>query len=287
MDDYVRRVDQGVARLGSEEFALGMLTGRVPGTDLVNASELWAPFGRALQATYVYGMFAGLPLEEQLFPPMQQRIRQHVGHLGESLVELSAGLARVPRATLATVQRALPKDLEFARVIEERIDHELRELHLPRLVARRLRLTAQDVLYRVRAQSLDTVLGEYTDKMDRLAASTAGGRSLDRMLEERIGDEAAFRRQERMRAAVAHWQAQGVAAEDAAWQQTATSNGTYTGLGVAGLLLGLGGTAGLISLAVAAPSVLICLCISIPLILVTAFLLIGGSVLIARGASGI
>jgi hypothetical protein len=265
VDALVARLDQGIADIGHalDRGVLAGLSATHPGQDAAIRGALHRAFGALL----VYGSFAEQPLESQVHPALQRRMRDAATALGDALPVLGGVLEGVSPAAAGDLQGAIRRDPTFLAGVLRGIDAETAGLGLGNPLRDRLHHAFSALSWRVGHQSVAAVNAECKERLARVPA--------DPLRASHGRDEAVARRIE---AARQGWIAAGVDPADfagPAWEETTWR----TGLGIASLGLA---TVGMYVTAAAWYGVEGCVCVLIPVVGLALFFLIAGLLLVIR-----
>ena len=193
MDEYVRRVDAGIARLAELPIADNF-------PEFQGDPELLNDLGRkAMHALYVTGMFGDLPVENQLYPAIQDRLWASQETMDEALQDMTAFLRTRTPAELAAVRATLRDRPEVLHRIIRTVDDEsvLSELSEPRRTQLRTMLT--EAAWRLEAQPPRLIIDEYVSKVERFTASDIESEARQRWLAARVGEEVFWQAQDSLR----------------------------------------------------------------------------------------
>ena len=164
MDAYIARIDAGMDRLGRWSSAdVAPLARRPdPATDALGQA--------ALQSLFLTGMVGDLPLPAQLHPGIQERVERAMPLFDRASDSMTAFLRSRTPNDLAIVQAALRDYGAGARIVD-RLDAEAAALGLSEARREQTRSIYAHAEWRLRNQPPALLIGEYVDKMERLASS--------------------------------------------------------------------------------------------------------------------
>lgn len=183
MDEYLARLDAGTARIGrwSTADVVPEWTGDREEADAIART--------ALQSLFITGMIADLPVEAQMRPEVQRRIHAAVPLMDEAIERTTAFLASRTPADLAYVQLGL-RDYGAGATIFTAIDREAAASGLSAWRRAQTREIFAQSEWRLRKQPPALIIGEYVDKVEKLAAADIAGESQLRTLAAQVGEEA-------------------------------------------------------------------------------------------------
>lgn len=126
-----------------------------------------------IRSLLLTGSVGDLPVEERQHPEVVARLGQAAPEVDYALFGMMARLTMMPADEHDTIQRALRDDPDVVERIGDCLDQDAGDLGVP--VRRRLHLRKliRHVGWRLRRQSLSTVLDEYVGKVRRLTQSSA------------------------------------------------------------------------------------------------------------------
>lgn len=227
MDEYIARVDAGMARI-----AQWSPTADLPG--FVGDRDATDAIGRAsMQSLFLTGMFSDLPVKGQLHPGMQDRVIAAMPVMDQAVDGMSMFLRSRNDADMAAVQTAL-RERNAGVMVAAAVDREAAQVGLSEWRRAQTRSMFAHAEWRLRSQPPSLIINESLARVEKLSASDVAAESKQRALAARLG-EAAF------------WHH---AAERAKREARIGRGGKVLGYGlivfaVGGLIVAAGGVAGL------------------------------------------
>jgi hypothetical protein len=186
MDDYIARVDAGMARIGQWS----------PTADLPNfvgdrkaADEI----GRAsMQSLFLTGMFSDLPIEGQLHPGMQDRVIAAMPVMDKAVDGISAFLRSRTEADKAAIQAAL-QDWGAGVKVAAAVDREAAHIGLSEWRRSQTRSMFAHAEWRLRTQPPSLIINECLRRVEKLSATDVTAAAKQRALAARLGEAAFWR----------------------------------------------------------------------------------------------
>jgi len=193
MDEYVRRVDAGIARFGEVRIADSF-------PEFRGDPALLSDLGRkAMHTLYVTGMFGDLSVENQLYPAMQDRLWASQETMDEALQGMTDFLNSRTPEQLGGVRATLRDRPEILQRIIRTVDEQsaLSGLSEPRRA--QLRTMFTEAAWRLEAQPPRLLVDEYVSKVERVTASDIESEARQRWLAARVGEEVFWQAQDSLR----------------------------------------------------------------------------------------
>ena len=187
MDDYLARLDAGVARIGrwsTTEVVPDWKGDRAEGERIARTG---------LQALFMTGMIADLPIEGQMRPEVQRRIQDAIPLMDEATELTTSFLTSRTAADLSYVQVGL-RDYDAGATIFTAFDREAAANGLSDWRRAQTREIFTQAEWRLRNQPPGLIVGEYVDKVERLGAADIPGESHLRTLAAQAGESAFWER---------------------------------------------------------------------------------------------
>lgn len=126
-----------------------------------------------IRSLLLTGSIGDLPVEERQHPEVVARLGQAAPEVDYALFGMMARLTMMPADEHDTIQRALRDDPDMVEQIGDCLDQDASDLGVPLRRRLHLRKLLRHVGWRLRRQTLSTVLDEYVGKVRRLAQSSA------------------------------------------------------------------------------------------------------------------
>lgn len=181
MDEYVRRLDSGLERIGRWEPSMGARDG------LARSS---------LQAIFVTGMLGDLPLENQLDPRVQERVFRSTPLFDEAVDGMTGFLSSRTPEDLARAQHLLRRSGTREALIEQ-LDSEAERTGVSAARRSQTRRMLRQVTWQLANQPPSLIVGEYLHKVEKVAATDVQTEARQRRLAARVGEQAFWKLQER------------------------------------------------------------------------------------------
>lgn len=186
MDDYVARVDAGMARI-----AQWSPTADLP--NFVGDREAADEMGRAsMQSLFLTGMFSDLPIEGQLHPGMQERVIAAMPVMDKGVDGVSAFLRSRTEADMAAVQAAL-REWDAGVQLAAAVDREAAHVGLSEWRRAQTRSMFAHAEWRLRTQPPSLIINECLGRVQKLSATDVTAASKQRALAARLGEAAFWR----------------------------------------------------------------------------------------------
>ncbi|MBI2375539.1 MAG: hypothetical protein HYV07_16205 [Deltaproteobacteria bacterium] len=191
-------LDRGVAFVSAESPAVGALINRLnEGLALIDRSPLLAgALGRerlersasarsfvekadplatqALRALFIGGLFRGLPEELAKDPQIEAKKQALSPELDRTVVDLTRLLGSMTPADLRTVRVAIDSRPDAVMRVTSALDDHAERVGVPIGSRLRLRQAATEINFRLRKQPPELLIGQYVDKVQRLARASGG-----------------------------------------------------------------------------------------------------------------
>ena len=190
MEEYLTRVDQGLARIGGWSPTAGVTSfhGDRAATDALAR--------KSLQAVFLTGMLGDLPIPSQLHPGMQDRMWDATPLFDEAADGMTAYIGSRTQEDLARVQSALRTPGTAQRVIDSlAAEADRTGVSAPRRA--QLREMLQHVTWRLAHQPPSLLVGEYLEKVEKVADTDVEAEARQRQLAAQVGEEVFWKGDER------------------------------------------------------------------------------------------
>jgi len=190
MEEYLTRVDQGLARIGNWSPTAGVTSfhGDRAATDALARTSL--------QAVFLTGMLGDLPIPSQLHSGMQDRMWDAVPLFDGAADGMTAYIGSRTQEDLARVQSALRAPGTTQRVIDSLVAEADRTgVSAPRRA--QLREMLQHLTWRLAHQPPSLLVSEYMDKVEKVADTDVEAEARQRQLAARVGEEVFWKADER------------------------------------------------------------------------------------------
>lgn len=181
MDEYVARVDRGVARIGAWSPGANARAAR-DGVDVDTLAR------NSLQAMFLTGMLGDLPLPAQLDERMQDRVARAMPVLDDAVSGMTDFLATRTEADLAAVQAELQSP-GVAREIRNALVSEAAASGVSPQRRAQLEGMVDHVTWRMANQPPALIVSEYLEKVEKVAATDVESEVRQRQLAARVGEE--------------------------------------------------------------------------------------------------
>ena len=190
MEEYLTRVDQGLARIGGWSPTAGVTSfhGDRAATDALARTSL--------QAVFLTGMLGDLPIPSQLHPGIQDRMWNAMPLFDEAADGMTAFIESRTEEDLGRVQSALRAPGTIQRVIDS-LDAEAGRTGVSAPRRAQLREMLQHVTWRLAHQPPSLLVSEYMDKIEKVADTDVETEARQRHLAARIGEEVFWKGDER------------------------------------------------------------------------------------------
>lgn len=186
MDDYVARVDAGMARI-----ARWSPTADLP--NFVGDRDVADEIGRAsMQSLFLTGMFSDLPIEGQLHPGMQDRLLAAMPVMDKGVDGVSGFLRSRTEADMAAVQTAL-RERDAGVKVAAAVDREAAHVGLSEWRRAQTRSMFAHAEWRLRTQPPSLLINECLGRVQKLSATDVTAASKQRALASRLGEAAFWR----------------------------------------------------------------------------------------------
>lgn len=183
MDDYLARLDAGTERIGrwSPADVVPGWSGDRPDADALART--------ALQSLFITGMIADLPVEAQMRPEVQRRIHAAMPLMDEATDRTTSFLQGVTASDLDRVQLGL-RDFAAGEQIFSALDQAAAANGLSSFRRAQTGEIFAQAEWRLRNQPPALIVGEYMEKVNKLAAADISTETRIRMLAAKAGEEA-------------------------------------------------------------------------------------------------
>lgn len=196
------QLDRTIAKLAAAppqpELFLGAMrnSGRaaatLPPLDAPKVAEAHNLLQRTFAALHIASTFRDLPPEVQARPENQRRMWRAMPVLDSSMVDLSDYLSSLSREERRGIQREIDKDPSLVMDIVGTLDEQAALAGVPARQRMQLRTGGAHVSWRMAHQSVDALLCEVTDKVERVKERHAQDEELRRAIAARIAEAELF-----------------------------------------------------------------------------------------------
>lgn len=149
----------------------------------------------ALRTLYFSGMLGDLPVESQIEPKVQQRLWRMAPEVDNTMASMTDYLDRVTSSEWADLQLFLRYRNNPAMVLAEELTDHAAMHGMSRSRRLQTRAIITSTALRLRSQPPEAVVGEYLEKMQKMADSDGMETIARRNLAARLGEEAFWRAQ--------------------------------------------------------------------------------------------
>lgn len=192
MDAYVARVDAGVEDIRASSITAGK-SGHVG-----NAAEIDALARDTFEALFLTGMLGDLPLPAQMHDGMQKRLEAAMPVFDRAADGMQAFIASRTDEQLAFVQQALRTDGTSEQIIAT-LDTEMERTGVSPQRRLQTRKMLEHLTWRLANQPPRLLIGEYLEKVEKVADTDLETEARQRRVASRLGEEAFWAAQQQQR----------------------------------------------------------------------------------------
>jgi hypothetical protein len=187
VDDVVARMDAGMARISAWNPLDDFLGPQAEGKDLTAANSVAR---NAIKSLYVTAMFSDLPVESQLHPRIQKRIKTALPEIGAAADQMRQHLENHCDVSDEQIQGCLNQDDEPGMRFLEQFNELAADNGITAQRRLQIRAMTTNILWRLKHQPPELLIQECNDKMERVAMSTGPDAAARRLVAARVTEEA-------------------------------------------------------------------------------------------------
>jgi hypothetical protein len=161
-------------------------------------------FRKTVRSLLLSGSFHDLSEEDRMHPGVQARMLGSLGEMNEAMLGLNDMFASLTPTEHADLASSLRDDPELGMRVVEVLDTEAVKAGVPFARRMQLRTIAVDACARLK-QSPSLFIGEYTTKVQKIAARDGSAEETQRKLVSRLGEQAFWAYKDRLTEASRRW----------------------------------------------------------------------------------
>lgn len=207
MKAYLARLDHSMGAVSTVEAVEGMLPQGMKRPNYAEDPELQRGdllFRKTVRALLLSGSFHDLSEEDRMHPGMQERMWRSMGEMDEAMLGMNDMLAGLTPTEHADLAESLRTDPDLGMRVVEVLDTEAVKAGVPLSRRMQLRTIAVQTCARLK-QSPSLFIGEYSAKVQKIAARDGSMEETQRKLVSRMGEQAFWAYRDRLTEASRRW----------------------------------------------------------------------------------